>query len=60
MKLKKSECAHCGSKSKVKLYWSTRNLLKAPLKTFYCDKCAKLVVPGQDWIGKDPQMEMAL
>ncbi len=52
MKLKKAECAHCGSSAKVKLYWSTRNLLKTPLKTHYCLKCASLIVPKQDFISE--------
>jgi len=50
MKLKKPECAHCGSTRTIKLYWSTANLLRKPMKTHYCDHCAKIVVPGQDYI----------
>lgn len=44
----KPECAHCGSKSKtIKVYMSTRNLLKIPMKTHYCKACAKIVVPKE-------------
>jgi hypothetical protein len=50
MRLKKPECKHCSGTAKVKLYWCTRNLLKMPMKTYYCAHCAKIVVPGRDWI----------
>lgn len=56
MRLKKPECAHCGSARKIKLYWSTNNLLKKPMKTYHCDHCAKLLMLG-DFIkaGKQPE-----
>lgn len=51
MKRKKKECAHCGTTSgKVRLYWSDRNLLKMLLKTHYCVRCAKIIVPGREFI----------
>lgn len=52
MKLKKPECAHCGATSKIKLYWSKRNLLKMLLKTYYCDKCASSLLPKQEHINE--------
>jgi hypothetical protein len=48
MRLRKPECAHCSATGKsVNLYWCARNLLKQPMKTYYCKHCAMIVVPGQ-------------
>jgi hypothetical protein len=60
----KSECVHCGSTAKCKLYWSSHNLLKVPLKTNFCDKCARHMLIGQKPIVESKpadkeQLEMA-
>lgn len=48
MRQTKPHCAHCNkATSCVKLYWSTRNLARRPLKTYYCDHCAKIIVPAR-------------
>lgn len=43
MKQPEPECAHCGLRGKLGLYWSTKNLLKIRLKTYYCGPCARIV-----------------
>jgi hypothetical protein len=51
MRKRLKQCKHCGAtRCKIRLYWSTVNLLKVPIKTYYCDHCAKIVVPKADFI----------
>ena len=54
LRLPKKRCAHCSATTgKILLYWSKENLLKRLIKTYYCRDCAKMVVPGADFI-KEP------
>lgn len=49
MKMRKPSCAHCGTTvRKLNLYWSARNLIEMPMKTYYCEHCARIIVPGQE------------
>jgi len=52
MKLKKPECANCGSTAKIDLYWSKENLIRAPIKTNYCEKCATHMLVANKQIKK--------
>jgi hypothetical protein len=51
MKLPKKRCANCDATTgNVQTYWSSRNLMKTPMKTNYCKSCAKNIVPKHDHI----------
>lgn len=51
--LKKPECANCGGSYAIKVYWSTRNLLKVRMKTNYCKKCATKIYPKVEEVIND-------
>ncbi len=52
MRLLNPECANCGAQGKsIKLFWSTKNMMKIRIRTYYCETCAKCIVPKEDPIG---------